>query len=112
MNGQESCFNNEDEILGDFGVRTMHAKQVGYFIEKHVHNYGHLEEVISGSIRLVLTSKEFQDDRVLKVGEMAFIPANVFHTAVALEENTIVRCIFHVKNVEGKTELADLKEAT
>lgn len=111
MNGQESCFNNDDKILGDFGVRTMHAKTVGYFIHKHVHNYNHLEEVISGSIELTLEENNFIQTQILNIGDMVLIPAKVFHTARSLKKNTVLRCIFHVKNAEGKN-MVDLPETT
>lgn len=112
MNGLESCFNHNDKILGDFGVRTMHAKQVGYFIHEHVHNYGHLEEVISGSVELILKSVDFTSSKILKTGEITFIPSGIYHTAVALEENTIVRCIFHARDAEGVTDMANHAEFT
>lgn len=109
MDGQQSCFSNQDRIMGEFGVRTMHAKQVGYFIEKHVHNYGHLEIVACGAIELILGEDE---PMILNVGEFVFVPAKIEHTARALKDNTIVHCIFHARDAEGVVDMANHPEFT
>jgi quercetin dioxygenase-like cupin family protein len=102
MNGQLTCFRNEDQILGDFGVRVMHSLAKGYFIHEHVHNYSHLEVVIAGSIRLTVETEDLTWTRVYKQGGMANIPAGAKHTAESLEDGTIVYCIFDARNAEGE----------
>lgn len=102
MNGHESCFENKDHIMGEFGIRDMFPKKTGVFIKRHVHNYGHLETVEKGSIRLTLELPEETKVKEFKAGSAVYIPEGAYHTAEALEDNTIVRCIFFARNAEGE----------
>lgn len=104
MNGQESCFNNNDKILGEFGLRVMESKGEGYFIEKHVHNYGHLETVITGSIEITLGDNS---PMIMRNGDAIYVPAHVEHTARALQNGTVVHCVFHARDAEGVIDMAD-----
>lgn len=98
MTSRETCFSNTDRVFGEFGVREMHSLGLGHFIHAHTHNYPHLEVVIRGSIRLTLGDGE---PRVMQQGEVVEVPAETLHTAEALEDGTVVYCIFHARNAEG-----------
>jgi len=102
MNGQETCFNNKDHIAGEFGFRDMYPRAKGVFIHRHVHNYGHLETVVRGSILLTLELPDGIREKVFTQGAAVYIPAGAHHTAEALEAGTLVRCIFHARNAEGE----------
>ena len=70
-------------VHGENGTLARIALAPGAVVARHFHANEQYSAILSGSMRFVFDDREI----VVKGGEMIFIPANVPHSAVALEES-------------------------
>jgi quercetin dioxygenase-like cupin family protein len=86
----EQPFGVEVHVADNVFVKQMVIPKAGTYVPQHAHRYDHLSMLAVGSV------KAWADDALL--GEFHAphgfnIPANVKHTFLALEDQTIIYCI-------------------
>lgn len=75
-------------------IKQMLMKVVGTFVPQHSHIYEHASMLAAGSVRV------WQDG--ILMGDFIApipinIPANVMHTFMSLEPNTVIYCIHNIE---------------
>lgn len=93
--------NAEIYIADDIFTKQMHIKHEGVFIPQHSHTYEHMSMLALGSVR-VWQDGVYSGDYTAPVGIK--IPANVKHTFMSLEPNTIIYCIHNTART-GQVEV-------
>jgi hypothetical protein len=95
--------NSEIYIADDIFTKQMHIKHEGMFIPQHSHSYEHMSMLAHGSVR-VWQDGVFTGDYVAPVGIK--IPANVKHTFMSLEPDTIIYCIHNISR-SGEVDVSE-----
>lgn len=93
--------NTEIYIADDIFTKQMHIKHEGMFIPQHSHSYDHISMLAKGSVR-VWQDGVFSGDYVAPVGIK--ILANIKHTFMSLEPDTIIYCIHNIGR-NGQVEI-------
>lgn len=87
-------------------IKQMLMDRAGIYVPKHKHDYNHCSYLAAGSIRI------WHDDECIgdfKAPQPITVKANIFHTFMSLEPNTLVLCIHATK--DGEVEISEEQHA-
>lgn len=95
------------EVVGPIQMRKFHLAKTCDADEGHQHHYDHALLVLRG--RLKVSYRYEQDGKTVEgesrefgQGESLTVKADVFHTAKALEPDTLYACIFSHHDFDGQ----------
>lgn len=94
------------ELVGPVGIRQIHLEKQCESHQGHQHNYDHTTVIIRGRVKVQYRyEKDGQtvegESEEFGQGETIFIRKNVFHTIIALEDNTLYFCVFSHRDFDG-----------
>lgn len=91
---------------GPIGYRQFVLEKKCNESEGHLHNYDHTTFVHRGKLKVI--TKEMKNgvltiisEKEYEAGEFFLVPAQLYHTIKALEDNTVYYCIFSHRDWDG-----------
>lgn len=103
MNGKDCDFEKKEFYCGPIGIRPIHLPKRFDIIEPHDHEFDHACLVLNGSVKATGTNKDGVTwEKDYKKGDMWNVEAFSMHGITALEENTVIYCIFTHRSPDGK----------